>query len=180
MGKLWDSFEKNLESAVRNDYLKLVKHLKEEVYSVALVTDSYAKSLFLALNTTEALAEAKLKYIKNVGPEDDCYIEILKWTPSEWAYSNDDLDNSEIKNISHQLAHIEDCSDEFQAKFYQSLTDVLTVLRKSGLFPENDFTLFISVTDDDRSEAVENYSAQLLNPKDTFMKFQERYSEHTE
>ncbi|EOC1353495.1 DUF4303 domain-containing protein [Cronobacter dublinensis] len=102
MGKLWYSFEKNLESAVRNDYLKLVNYLNEEVYSVALVTDSYAKFLFLALNTIEALADAKLKYIRNVEPEDDCYIETLKWTPSEWAYSNDDLDNSEIKNISHQ------------------------------------------------------------------------------
>lgn len=177
MSKLWEVFEEDLERAVRNDYLKIVKNLNENIYSIALVTDSFAKSLFLALNTHESLAKAKEKYIREIKPKEDYFKNVLKWTPSEWAYGNDDLNDSEIKNISHKLAQIDDSSDEFQAEFYESLTSVLNKLKKSGLFPENDFTLFISVTDDDRSEAVENYSAQLLNSKDVFMKFKERYSD---
>ncbi len=36
-------------------------------------------------------------------------------------------------------------------------------------------TIFISVTDDDLSEAVENYSARLLNSAKVFERFSKRY-----
>lgn len=84
MSKLWEVFEEDLERAVHNDYLKIVKNLNENIYSVALVTDSFAKSLFLALNTHESLAKAKAKakekYIREIKPKDDCFKNVLKWT----------------------------------------------------------------------------------------------------
>lgn len=136
MSKLWEVFEEDLERAVRNDYLKIVKNLNENVYSVALVTDSFAKSLFLALNTYESLAKVKEKYIREIKPKEDYFKNVLKWTPSEWAYGNDDLNDSEIKNISHKLAQIDDSSDEFQAEFYESLTGVLNTLKNQGFSPK--------------------------------------------
>lgn len=78
MGKLWGVFEEDLERAVRNDYLKIVKNLNENIYSVSLVTDSFAKSLFLALNTHASLTKAKEKYIREIKPKEDYFKNVLK------------------------------------------------------------------------------------------------------
>ncbi|HDI3035693.1 TPA: hypothetical protein PL572_004452 [Cronobacter turicensis] len=87
------------------------------------------------------------------------------------AYVNDELDNAKIKDLNNQLAQIEDSLDEFKAECYESLTNILTDLKKTEVVFENDFILFISVTDDDRSEEVQNHSVQLLNYRDIYMKF---------
>ncbi|ELQ6222972.1 DUF4303 domain-containing protein [Cronobacter turicensis] len=74
-------------------------------------------------------------------------------------------------NAEHQLAQIEDSLDEFQAEYYKSLINILTDLKKTEVFYKNDFMLFISVSDDDSSEEVQNHSVQLLNYRDIYMKF---------
>lgn len=66
---------------------------------------------------------------------------------------------------------------EFEEKFYETMTETLLILRNEGLFghKKDDITVFISISDDERTEMVENYSAGLLNSENVSREFLKRW-----
>ncbi|WP_345893202.1 DUF4303 domain-containing protein [Ferdinandcohnia quinoae] len=106
-----------------------------------------------------------------------------KWIPAEWRYSNNDLKYSEIAliiPILFEKASAIESQEQllFQRSFFECLTSTLQTLVKKGIFVDDtqEITIFISISDDERTEEIENFSAKILNSEGIYNKFSKRYN----
>ncbi len=191
MKQFFEKISSEIVEAVKNDAKKILKKVrKEQIYAAALVTDSDCITLYLAVNTYEKMREKDLKYLKEFGDDlDEEEVEgikngtlsMTKWIPDEWAYS--DGKGSKLNNVSKQLyAKEEENSAVYAyniALFLEAVTDAWKTLIKDKVFGEktDDITYFISMNDDDRTEAIENHSASQLNRKEIYEAFLKRNEE---
>ena len=180
MRDLFAAFGEKLVQAVRADFIELAKKIEgEKLYAVALVTDSDAGTVYLGLNTEEALLRRLDYYKREVNPEVQVYLPPLRWTPDEWLYSDGQLEQAQMTEASRMLREREDYGAESQSAFYEAATEALGRLDREGLFSavvaRDELTLFLSVNDDDRVYAIEDYSAKLLNPEPVYERFAKRY-----
>lgn len=185
MKEFFDEFGEKLVMAIRSDFKGLTKIIgTEKIYAVCLVTDSSAMTLYLAINTYEEVDRKYHMYIQE-DPEEsnpELLYKTVKWVPAEWGYGDSDLGQSEIAVVSDFLAAkselIEDSSfQEFEEKFYETMTEALRKFCNEELFgyEKDEITIFISISDDNRIEIVENYSASLLNSENVNSEFVKRW-----
>ncbi|NGZ77715.1 DUF4303 domain-containing protein [Saccharibacillus alkalitolerans] len=176
----FEEWKEELTEALRADFKALSKRIAgETLYAAALVTDSHAGSVYLGVHTEEALRR-RIDYCKNeVGIDTPSIAAALRWTPDEWEYSDGDLAEGKMPQVSRRLFDREDYSIESQAAFYETASEALRRLDDEELFgtgaAREAVTLFLSVTDDDRTDEVENYSAKLLNPEAVYRRFLGRF-----
>ena len=184
-----------IEQAVRHAMEKIRREAgNERFYSAALVTDSDCITLFLAVNTEEALGRrdqedrtperlAELrKYWSGelVDQVADGSFSLNRYIPDEWGYS--DGTDSELNQVSRQLYDQEekpsdtddDTYDEVHGHFQEQLLETAALafetLRAEGVFgPE--FLCFLSMSDDDRAADIEDDSARRLNTPDRYEQF---------
>lgn len=181
MNRFFFEFEVQLLEAVRRDFQELVKLIKDEhLYAISLVTDSYFNSIYLAINTEEALLKQVSKYEKDMNLKSQEFTVYLKWTPAEWLYGNSKISDSKVKQISEMLQHKNfESTIEFEVKFYEVVANVLKVLDEENFFSvstnRDKLTLFMSMSDDDKAINIENYSAKLLNPEEISNQFAKRF-----
>lgn len=182
--------------AVRRDMEKIRQEIgNEHLYSAALVTDSDCITLFLAVNTEEALAKRdqkerkpkRLAELRKYWSEElvsqvaDGSFSLNRYIPDEWAYS--DGKDSELNQISQRLYDQEetlsnapdDVYDEVHEQFQEQLLETVTLafetLRTEGVFgPE--VLCFVSMSDDERTPEIEDASAQRLNTPEQYEQFQ--------
>ncbi len=182
--------------AVRRDMEKIRQEIgNEHLYSAALVTDSDCITLFLAVNTEEALAKRdqkerkpkRLAELRKYWSEElvsqvaDGSFSLNRYIPDEWAYS--DGKDSELNQISQRLYDQEetlsnapdDVYDEVHEQFQEQLLEMVTLafetLRTEGVFgPE--VLCFVSMSDDERTPEIEDASAQRLNTPEQYEQFQ--------
>ena len=181
---------------VRRDMEKIRQEIgNEHLYSAALVTDSDCITLFLAVNTEEALAKRdqkerkpkRLAELRKYWSEElvsqvaDGSFSLNRYIPDEWAYS--DGKDSELNQISQRLYDQEetlsnapdDVYDEVHEQFQEQLLETVTLafetLRTEGVFgPE--VLCFVSMSDDERTPEIEDASAQRLNTPEQYEQFQ--------
>lgn len=177
-----------IQEAVKKDIKEIFKEVGDErIYSVALVTDSDCITLFLALNTYEYMKKRDEEYIemlrddlseKAIKSVREGSASLTKWTPDEWGYS--DGKNSELNKISKLLYEKEEANSEEYARytelFFETVTTAFKNLIEAETFGENsgEITYFISMSDDERTTEIENYSARLLNSENVYEKFLNR------
>ena len=182
--------------AVRRDMEKIRQEIgNEHLYSATLVTDSDCITLFLAVNTEEALAKRdqkerkpkRLAELRKYWSEElvsqvaDGSFSLNRYIPDEWAYS--DGKDSELNQISQRLYDQEetlsnapdDVYDEVHEQFQEQLLETVTLafetLRTEGVFgPE--VLCFVSMSDDERTPEIEDASAQRLNTPEQYEQFQ--------
>lgn len=140
-----------MEAATKDLHEILSQTAGENIYAVALVTDSNCCSLFLAVNTVE--------YLNNeTDRSNDC-----KWHPDEWGYS--DGHGSELVNLSASLweNYSNFPGEEF---FFNALISAMKQVKESGIFKDraDEITFFVSISDDEGAENIEDLSAKQLNP----------------
>ena len=174
------SMKQLIIDSIRSDFIELVERLKgENIYAIALVTDSYMESLYLAISTEESLLIQIRKYRREINPQTEHYKSVLRWTPAEWLYDNNILPDSNLKKINNQLCNRNEYSAELEAEYYGVLTDSIITLDKEGLFSlsskRENIVLFISISDDDKAEAVESCSAKILKKEIVYNKFMQRF-----
>lgn len=165
MEQFFKDFGIKVENAVKKEMPKILNKIgSEKIYAAALVTDSDCITLYLALNTRE--------YLQKTDEPD------AAWFPDEWGYS--DGEESELNQISERLYEYSenlDSDDEVRAKygelFFEAVTQAFQNLIKAKAFgaDTDEITYFISMSDDDRTPAIENYSAKLLNPEPIYGEF---------
>ncbi|MCU0124934.1 DUF4303 domain-containing protein [Pseudomonas vlassakiae] len=170
---------KQLEVEILNSIKRAIEDLhvarpREHFYAFALYTDSSAMTVAFAANSIEAL-ELKLEEDEEERDESRPY---YQWATSEWKYEGwrGDL----FKKASAELRESVSRNDieAFRNKLYSTMTTVLKELRQSDFFhgfAVKNPTLFVSVTDDDTAELVENDSAKLLNAPNDYADFIKRY-----
>ena len=185
-----------IEKAVRHAMEKIRREIgKEHIYSAALVTDSDCITLFLAVNTEEALARRdekdrtpeRLAKFREYWPEElvdqvaDGSFSLNRYLPDEWGYS--DGTDSELNQISQQLYDQEatlsnmdddaydEIQEQFQEQFLETVALAFETLRAEGIFAPETLCL-ISMSDDDRTPDIEDGSVQRLNTPEQYEQFQ--------
>ena len=156
------SLTKKIIDATTKDMQEILSQVGDEhIYAAALVTDSNCVTLFLAVNTIEYLAA-------NDDPDSE-----TQWMPDEWGYS--DADNSQLSKLSKSLwQHYSNLPGE---KFFiDAVISAMKQLRDTGVFGKHTdgMTCFVSMSDDDNTESIENESAIRINPPSLAATFLDR------
>ncbi len=188
MEKFFSKISKKLYKALKKDIKRVLKEMEgEELYSVALVTDSDCITLYMALNTYEYLETADEDYLEMVeedlSEEDMRKIEegkvcLTKWLPDEWGYS--DGENSELNKINQLLYKKEEAAPEEYAKckslFLEMVISVFKDLINDKVFERDSekVTFFVSMSDGEGIYEIENYSAKILNSEKIYEQFMNR------
>ena len=135
-GTIFLGLQPDIEKAVRHAMEKIRREIgKERIYSAALVTDSDCITLFLAVNTEEALATRdkadrtpeRLAELQKYWPKElvdqvaDGSFSLSRYVPDEWDYS--DGTDSELNQISNQLydqeATLSDADDDIYDEVHE-------------------------------------------------------------
>jgi TPR repeat protein len=148
----WQNVAAMIRDAVAADLREILGRIDDErIYTVALVTDRYCCSLFLAVNTLEYLES------EDEEPDDEC-----KWHPDEWGYS--DGHDSELVKLSKTLWENHNTLPG-EAFFFSAMISAMAQVKDSGIFGEGteEITFFISISDDEDAENLEDSSAMTLN-----------------
>ncbi|PPQ48531.1 hypothetical protein C5G87_11855 [Paenibacillus peoriae] len=166
MNNFLNEFEERFRAGFLDDLKSILEEVKnEKVYSCAFGTDSDFVTLFLAVNTEESLA----KHIINMkaqglcnSKEDENY---YRWGFCEYQYG----DTTHLNHISKFLYATENVFDykdkmiKIMSKVVKETDDVL--FNQFGQSKE-DIIFFVSMTDDDMAEELENQSViQMTNAK---------------
>lgn len=180
-----------IREAVKEDVKKILKEVgDEQIYAAALVTDSDCISLYLVVNTYEKMRQKDLKYLEWMKSDLEAEeiegikggsLSITKWIPDEWAYSGGR--GCELSKVSQMLFTKEEENSaeyaEHTALFFEAVTDAWKALISDKVFGEKseEITYFISISDDEKAETIENYSASLLNGQEVYEAFMKRDEE---
>ena len=185
MEKFFEKTSKKLYKAIKKDAKRMLKEMEdEELYSVAVITDSDCITLYMAMNTYEYLESADEDYLEMV--QDDLTEEdislikdgkvcLTKWIPDEWGYS--DGERSELNKISGMLYEKEKAKPEEYATnkniFLQMVISVFKDLINDNVFKcdLDQVTFFVSLSDGERIYEIENYSAKILNSEKMYEQF---------
>ncbi|AOR58281.1 DUF4303 domain-containing protein [Pectobacterium parmentieri] len=144
----------------------------ENFYAFSLYTDSSAMTVSLSANSKEKL-KAILDADSDKSKENQSY---YKWAISEWAYEGYGTDffsdMSKELRLSPEREHFYD----FKNSLIYSLTNALK--RANEEIVQEGHTIavmFVSVTDDDSAEDIENMSSKIINNRVAHNLFLERY-----
>ena len=148
----WQNVAAMIRDAVAADLREILGRIDDErIYTVALVTDRYCCSLFLAVNTLEYLES------EDEEPDDEC-----KWHPDEWGYS--DGHDSELVKLSKTLWENHNTLPG-EAFFFSAMISAMKQVKDSEISGERteEITWFISISDDEDAENLEDSAAMTLN-----------------
>ncbi|WP_420212403.1 DUF4303 domain-containing protein [Burkholderia aenigmatica] len=159
----------------------LAAHPDEHFYAFALYTDSGAMTVVPAANSEEGLKRVRERM--EVG--DDEKAPEFTWATGEWAYESAEADS--FNPLCERLAETvlgpeipEAKFGEFFRDLQRDMIEALRMLDQEGLFgtgaAREKITLFVTISDDNGAEALENESARILNPPAVFDRFINRYA----
>lgn len=175
----FSDFQREIADAARATFRALrAQHPDEHFYAFALYTDSGAMTVVPAANSVEGLRRIREQ---QAVPDDDPW---YAWGFSEWAYAA--AEASPFNAICGKLADdllspqfVRSRFSEFSRQLHAEMIGALRLLDREGLFGTGDeraaITLFVSISDDDAAEALENESAKALNPPAVVDAFVRRY-----
>lgn len=109
-----------------------------------------------------------------------------KWASAEWAYESFAADPfnaicDRLRDACDAASDDEAAFAAFKADVHQAMTDALKHLDETGFFGERRSApvLFITSSDYDEAQAMEDRSASVLNPPEIDAAFQKRYEAAT-
>lgn len=148
----------------------LSEHPDEKFYAFSLYTDSSAMTVSLSANTEEKLnamfdADADKSQLNQ---------NYYRWAVSEWAYEGYGADFFNEVSRKLRLAPGREHFSDFRCDLIKSLTNALNRMNKE-IMNDTLVVMFVSITDDDESEFIENMSSELINSEAMHDAFLERY-----
>lgn len=168
----WNELEEECFEASLETIKKILCEIQNErFYAFSLYTDSSAMTVSMSANSQE-----KLSSILDSGEDDSEETKnYYRWATSEWAY---EAYNSEaFSAISQKLrtSVSRNKITEFKKELIKVLTNVLKRVKHDLGKEVQGMTFFVTITDDDDSENVEDNSAKEINDNPIFRKFIHRY-----
>lgn len=152
----------------------LEKAQNEKVYVCAFGTDSDFGTLFLAINTEESLTR-HIASMKRKGlcaaEEDEVY---YRWGCSEYQYGGDTHLNG-ISNILQGIDNAYDHKGEIIEIIVQVVRDTDEALFRQYGQSKTDIVFFVSMTDDDEAEQLENETVVRMTEAKLAASFLKRY-----
>jgi hypothetical protein len=148
-------------------------HRDEDFYAFALYTDDGLMTVMPSANTEQGYQRAVKKYGFKKRQEKS----YVRWATAEWAYEGvgadafnqvcDLINGQEIDDMSAKANYV-----------IGSMVGALKALDDKGVFGKGEarkkITVFVSISDSDDAEGIENKSAEMLNPPAVFAEFQKR------
>ncbi|WP_420139577.1 DUF4303 domain-containing protein [Sphingomonas sp.] len=168
----WDDITRQLTQATIAAVDDLLRELDgERLYALALVTDDDWNGASLAANTEEWFAA---RLAAETEPDEDMHPNMTgwyRWGVGEWRNENYSWDL--FKPVCDLLW---DYEGPTRVELGEAMTVALEHLRRERAEALAGITLFITLTDSDDAEAVENASAMRLNPPPLLDAFLARYA----
>ena len=152
--------QKMVTEAVIHDFYGLQKLAGEKtIYGCALVTDSDFGSVFMSMNT-----------VREAGDPTS-----YDWDIYSWEYTSDQLNNSKLPGVSKELWRLLDRSgdslqDTVLPVFVQALKYLQQDVACTG-YDAGTICFFVTITDDDNAENIENMTARDINSGRTLNAF---------
>ena len=174
----WTDLENDVYAEAKSVFTNLQQaHPDKPFYAFALYTDSDGITVCPAANSPDGLQRSLAQAEIEPDDEDARY---YRWATAEWAYEY--WEAQSFNEICRRLREDEsgEDTDEVVARLVAVMTQALARLRAEGVFrdgPDGAPILFVSVSDDDRAEDIENESARVLNAPDAAARFLARYGD---
>lgn len=169
----WKEFEDECFDITLSLVNGLVFENKDDViYALCLYTDSSAMTVSLSANSEKCF----FKSINTNEDNDDEMKNYYRWAFSEWLY--DAYGASKFSGVSNTLRGdtLRDIDfNSFLKNLIPTLIQVLCRIRDEKINDLDKTVFFVSITDDDDSEAIENSSAKIINSDIVCRKFISRY-----
>ena len=173
-----------ITESMRTAYSYILEQCKNEnIYGLVLCTDSSFMSLALFANTEESL-QRTIEHYSKTQPEYSSN-PAFKWFCNEWQYDASGVSSvfgqacNIMEDIFSEIEFDDDCDpvdeehyQETIQKIIKTLCDGIKELNKEDLFcyngNRNNITVFVSVSDSDITEEVEDYSIKAINPAEVY------------
>lgn len=172
----WKDIEKICAAAATKAIQELLaENSGQNIYTYALFTDDSAMSIGFGANTQDYFNK-KLEAESDLTEEDFAY---FKWNIAEWKYEG--YKDDYFEDINKKLTDLSLTSnrDELNILFDKVINIMVNSLkhaREKHINQVNQAVFFVTVTDDEFSEKIENYSAKILNPGEISNNFLSRYN----
>jgi hypothetical protein len=157
-----------------------VDHRNEQFYAFVLYTDGDCYTVEAAANSLERHQASLLE--ANVNASDVRMVAGHKWHTGEWAYEGykDERFNAIYRNLEDHRATLSDSCEEYavyKLSVQECMIAALKRLRANGFFANmgESIVVFVSSTDDDEAQELENRSAKQLNSDSVYLSFLDRY-----
>jgi hypothetical protein len=145
----------------------------EHIYALALFTSEDSANVSMAANTEEgyqAHLAAEAEDEPN-SPEDEIY---YRWASAEWAVEG--WDQAVFSRVNALLAQQEKSDfDSYFGNLIEAMTTALAATKAALGERLADVTAFVTVTDSDDAEEIENASATRINAADLADRFLRRF-----
>lgn len=170
----WKDISEELQAASLAAVKDLLsKREGEHVYALALFTSDDGANVALAANTEEgyqAHLAAEAEDEPN-SPEDEIY---YRWASAEWAVEG--WDRAVFSRVNALLAQQEKSDfDSYFGNLIEAMTTALAATKAALGERLADVTAFVTVTDSDDAEEIENASATRINAADLAGRFLRRF-----
>ncbi|OMF65042.1 DUF4303 domain-containing protein [Paenibacillus sp. FSL R5-0766] len=175
MDLVLNEFEDHFRASFLPDLEQTLSKVQDEkVYACAFGTDSDWVTLFMALNTEESLS----KHITNMKEQGLCDSEqdeiYYRWGCSEYQYGEDTHFNH-ISRLLYGTEEVQKHKDEIIRIIAKVVNETVDdVFARYGQ-TKADITFFVSLTDDDLAEEIENQSVHQMTVSSLASKFLKRY-----
>jgi hypothetical protein len=167
----WNRIEDDIYEASRASFAELLDQAgKEGIYAFCLYTDSDGGSVVPSANTEAGHRES----LERAGECTERTKRYYRWAPEEWKYVA--FGGDHFNAICETLFSVS-VDDQF-GQVAGAMTRALDRLRTEKTFTRlaEAPTLFVSVSDDNRAESIENESAKVLNNAERLTIFLQRYN----
>lgn len=178
----WDQLRNQIFDATKQAFTELLEsHKSEHFYAFALYTDSAAMSVGPSANTVERYAEKVGRELEE-DEKTERNLAYYKWSTSEWAYET--ACSEAFALINRALRQDSERLDiwTFKKNLLNVMAQALAQLMSEGFFERTSTAtgsacvMFVSITDDDDTENVENESSKTINSRPSHDEFLKRYS----
>ncbi len=174
-----DALADEIAAAARLSFAALLaRHGDEDFYAFALYTDGDGWTVVPAANSREQFRAT----VEREGLEDPADLAAYRWSSAEWAYEA--FAAEPFEPICATLRAASEARDDDEAAFaafkddlHHAMTEALRRLDREGFFGDrrDGAVLFVTSSDADEAPALEDRSAEALNPPDTAEAFRRRY-----
>ena len=176
----FDTLRVQIREAARSAFGALrAQHPGEQFYAMALYTDDGAMTVCPSANSEEAFQRILLDG-EFTDPAD---VASARWGTAEWAYEavHAERFDAPCNRLSTHLLTLDDdrAFGAFRSRLHDTMVQALADLDQEGFFgagaDRQAPTLFCSISDSDEAEALEDRSAEQLNPPAVFAAFKKRW-----
>jgi hypothetical protein len=146
----------------------------EKVYACAFGTDGSWKTLFFAVNTEESLKRhienMKDKGLHRGNEQDDVY---FRWGCSEFQYGDGHFNH--LYKLLNTTKNVHEYQNEIVKTVAKVVNETDTAFFSKFGQSKEDITFFMSITDDDGADELENRSVVLMTSEKLADEFLGRY-----